>query len=362
MLKKIASKSLNHMQNKECDIQCLICKKYSNTILYVCESGHFLCKNCSSVGHDEPVQERSRKNIQLHRQVNASLNVFNKTNKSLKDHDLASGDNEKIDKNCKTQKQEKDDQEAGNTDDSKFKQINTNYNDATDKTIIKYKNNNFNGSTSSIDSTSIYKNETIYKGLENNVTIARPVKCPVTTCSKMIAVDSTMQHFYFDHSKVANITLKPRKTQRIIQKSCTFTKDTQCICTFKHQNISGAEYHLLLMCATKYMNVKKTTDEINISITKKYNDTQGKSKIFESDEILLLWLCKIDNNAHSYKIALSTKDKLLSYSFAGVPINIRDSQDADTVYDKSNCLIVRGVAANRLLDNHNQFNIFVSIV
>ncbi|KAJ2938286.1 hypothetical protein O0L34_g17634 [Tuta absoluta] len=417
MLKK-TQKSQN-LTTKTSSIECYLCKNCSpGTAFYICDSGHVVCENCrhsnDSVKRKDggdclPGKKRSK-------HTNKQKNIQTKSSCALTE-DLASGDHDKCNKT--STKETKSKNEGGiNLCKYHVDTKNTSENKTAPKekleTIIEYENSNYKddrSSTSSLLSTASAHNLDLMKELPDHYVCPRwynyfileftgPVQCPVEACKKMIALDSVMLHFYFDHSKVPRMTLSSNAARRIHLKSSNLSAEAQCLCIFSLQEdknvfskVSAGEVHssecksILLMGAKlqleklKHHDEKSSTMPISVrNITtqtelqqndiaknstnciKKCETYRATAQIeFDNNEILLLWLCKQDDNTDSYSISVLSRDKQ-GFSYIGGAIHIRNEQSPADMFRRADCLMVPGTALNRLLDEQNHICVVVNFL
>ncbi|KAI5645258.1 hypothetical protein NE865_02806 [Phthorimaea operculella] len=421
MLKK-TQKSQNLVSTKKPSVECSICKSCSpGKAFYICESGHVLCENCRQPNESEKRKDSGDcvpgKNRSKHSKKQENMHT---KSSCFLTKDLASGDHDKRDKTHTKETKSKSECRINFCKDH-VDTKNTLENNTAPKekleTIIEYRNSNYKddrSSTSSLDSSSSKHNLELVKELPKlpdhyvcprwyNFYILEftgPVQCPVEACNKMIALDSVMLHFYFDHSKVPRMTLCKKEARRIYVKSSSLCSEAQCLCIFSLQEHTDAKEvqssdckSILLMGAKIQMEKLKLRDEksstmpisvrdITTQTELQRSDTAKKSIIhnntncikkcepyrkiaqteFDNNEILLLWLCKQDDSTDSYSISVLSRDKKRGFSYIGEAIHIRNEQSPADMFQKADCLMVPGAALNRLLDEKNHICVVVNIL
>ncbi|PZC79463.1 hypothetical protein B5X24_HaOG216346 [Helicoverpa armigera] len=184
----------------------------------------------------------------------------------------------------------------------------------TIETTIEYKNPYYQESKSSgtPNHDSIKTSETIQEETPNCNSVQRPVLCPVSNCSKMVTIDSIMLHFHFDHSKVPRTTIDDITPQEVSLKCSNFSTDVQCVATFiietqrqgqtnkkRTESVqtgrsSIKDSKLLLLMATNTDSFSKDSSDYKSCINKYIHD---------DDEVILLWLCKLDDAEKVFSVS-----------------------------------------------------------
>ncbi|XP_063821376.1 uncharacterized protein LOC135071523 isoform X2 [Ostrinia nubilalis] len=214
-----------------------------------------------------------------------------------------------------------------------------------------------------------------FQNAENAYDQARPISCPV--CAKMIVMSSILVHFYFDHSKVLKLSLSKSTRQHIVIKASDISLETKCIAVLLladgksstgniQQKPINNKLHAFLMAA-KMSTWSPLNSNVGVLKDKCIMDQvhENQSKLpnirsrFEENDVILFWTCKTHNHELICNVKLSRKDKKLSFSYTGEAIDIREKQDAKNIYRNIECLVLRGGAANKLLDKEDQLNVFV---
>ncbi|XP_022816254.1 uncharacterized protein LOC111349382 [Spodoptera litura] len=205
-------------------MQCSVCKTTAKSSLYVCESGHIICKSCQKYDVTQDTRNECGDN-------NPDKKENPNNDLMVKLQDLSSGDfdtfaaqdlNKESKKGCKEDKtlvktQEQEEESKKNME-----------------AIIEYKNLYYQETSSSVTTgvEGLKNTEDNISCLSTSHVAPRPVMCPVTICSKMVTIDSFMLHFHFDHSKVPRKTLDDTTPQEISLKASNFSNEVQCVATF----------------------------------------------------------------------------------------------------------------------------------
>ncbi|CAH0700110.1 unnamed protein product [Spodoptera exigua] len=321
--------------------------------------------------------------------------------------DLASGDSNELANQDPDKDSKKDCKEDNSSAKTELEQKQGSK--QTVEATIEYKNPHYQDTSSSVTTVEGSKTTEDNASDQSSSHIAlRPVMCPVTTCSKMVTIDSFMLHFHFDHSKVPRKTLDDTTPQEISLKASNFSNEVQCVATFimetqrrsnklrKADSIptvrnSMRDNKLLLLMA-----VKLPTNPINLPNIK-YDSTHvftrsiqtQTEKIFDNDsetivelrsknsfdhktcttkvefidnEVFLLWLCKLDDTEKVFSITLLGEDRRRGYCYLGDAGHVRENQDPYILYERSECLMVKGSTVNDLYDLNGHVTVIVSMI
>ncbi|XP_063890519.1 uncharacterized protein LOC110374828 [Helicoverpa armigera] len=404
MLKKVhISNSSDTLSAEKKLIQCSVCcKTVAKSVLYVCNSGHVICKSCQRC--DAKMEDRNECGDFNPEEDFNTDNDMKQVKSCDGKADLASGDHDEALISQGLDNEMKDfckDEDGCKENSSKH----------TIETTIEYKNPYYQESKSSgtPNHDSIKTSETIQEETQNCNSVQRPVLCPVSNCSKMVTIDSIMLHFHFDHSKVPRTTIDDITPQEVSLKCSNFSTDVQCVATFiietQRQNQTNKkrtesvqtgrssikDSKLLLLMAvrmpTNYIklpNVKcdasriftrtihTQTEKIYESDLETNTDSFSKDSsdykscinkyIHDDDEVILLWLCKLDDAEKVFSVTLLGEDKRRGYCYIGDAVHVRDKQDPSLLYDRSECLIVKSSAVSDLYDERGRITAIVSMI
>ncbi|XP_026328883.1 uncharacterized protein LOC113236886 [Hyposmocoma kahamanoa] len=359
--------------------------------LYVCETGHVICENCQRTGESTANRPESGDFFAEKSLPPTPDRCKKKYAEPTRTKDLASGDHYKRSKALKPKRVSKSDYIIRTVDKNTTVSIKHKKSiRAKDnlETIIEYKNANFcdnKSSCSSLSSSHSVQSLKIMEPLPKHCKVCpRPVTCPILECSKMIAMDSVMLHFHFDHSKVPRQTLVSGSPSRLLVNTCNIGTKTQCLTVFLLcDNFQGlptnnvqsvvlnetyADCNAILLMGARMQDPTELAYTSSSVVIKKNDPSQEidnkqvAKERFENNELLLLWLCQLENNANTYSITLLKSNKKVGHSYIGEAVHIRDQQTTLNMYQRCDCLILRGPAANRLLDKKNHFLVLVNIL
>ncbi|CAB3243171.1 unnamed protein product [Arctia plantaginis] len=276
------------------------------------------------------------------------------------------------------------------------------------ETTVIYKNEKFHADRSNITSDYV---SPIYEFTKepNYESIARPVVCPITSCGKMVTIDSFSQHFNFDHSKVPKLILNKSATQEVLINYSALSEETKCVATFvtsrdkrsshtalrritSHTNIHNfnKDCDLLLLMVVKMettptkfcirkCNSRNSVDRSyalindipkrNMQDQSSVSKSQSENKIRvnkginkDEDEVILLWLCRLKDKTTVYTINVSREDNQQGYSYIGDAVHIRNEQDPISIYNSTECLSLRGTAIKKLVTAERELKVKVSTV
>ncbi|XP_050557630.1 uncharacterized protein LOC118261810 isoform X3 [Spodoptera frugiperda] len=400
MLKKVQSLTPSETSSStdKTPMQCSVCKTTAKSSLYVCESGHVICKSCQKCDITQDTRNECGDN-NPDKMETPNNDLMNKV------QDLASGDFDKLaaqDLDKESKKSYKEDKTLAKTQD--LDEESKKHAEA----IIEYKNLYYQETSSSVTSVEGLKITDDNVSCQSGSHIApRPVMCPVTVCSKMVTIDSFMLHFHFDHSKVPRKTLDDTTPQEISLKASNFSNEVQCVATFimetqkRSSNMRKAEStptvrntlrdnKLLLLMAVKLpinpiklpgmkseqthvftRSIQTQTEKIfdydsGMFVDRSKNSSDHKTNTtkleFIEDEILLLWLCKLDDAEKVFSITLLGEDRRRGYCYLGDAGHVRDNQDPYLLCERSECLMVKSTTVNDLYDLNGHVTVIVSMI
>ncbi|KAJ0179777.1 hypothetical protein K1T71_004368 [Dendrolimus kikuchii] len=357
-------------------IESLIRKTPSCTMTQTCESKHNLFTG--SYQH----QDKMYKNIRKDR-----------------------GDEAIIEENNPSRQFVNQSQACGDFFDKSFRPINSVQSSKKSDITIRYKNVCFEESEASSSNSSNEYDITDLIEHRNNI-VTRPIFCPITRCAKVLTPDSILQHFCFEHSKVPKIQLEIKKSHYMIISTSNLRPEIVCLAMFlKQDGKRSTKLHKaystpsiaslcrydnidpLFLMASKISITKKIpadgskqsngnieilddflelqkNEKINIcNIKRKSNQNDCKEALlFNEDEVLLLWVSEVNYLPKTYKITVSSDNRKYSHSYTGNSIQIKDKNDAFSIYKRGECLAVNGTAVNKLLNAEMSMKVILKAI
>ncbi|XP_048484893.1 uncharacterized protein LOC105391850 isoform X2 [Plutella xylostella] len=230
---------------------------------------------------------------------------------------------------------------------------NVKFNESRTSTVSKSESTDASTAPFRYDLSSILKK---HKKNEEPKPVSRPVSCPVQECAKVIARNNVLLHFCYDHAKIPrlynlNTTTETRilhvKITEFIEKSrCyavvlpttnsnTFTNDNNqhTESSFILNNSYNNHSPLLLMGATFSKTVRNLTQ------------TEGNNRTSSSKSVTVI-----------------SEDKRIGHSYIGQAIHIKEPQDAFSIYDRAECLVILSGAINKIINEQCQLQIIINIL
>ncbi|CAH0626943.1 unnamed protein product [Chrysodeixis includens] len=375
-------------------IECTECKTRAKSVIYICTSGHVISKtfqNDDAVDGNEGGDNIPEKDY-------CSIGEP-KSVETIKSEDQASGDHDALVEkpNCDNNKGINAKNIVKKVTDSK----------SNPETTIEYKNEHYlDRKSSETINVECCKNIASKDELSNFKVVLRPVVCPVTNCSKMVTINTITSHFHFDHSKVPRIVFDETESQEILLKPESISTEIQCIATYfiKNQISAFKKNNLLLLMAVKlqsatskipnikyvssriftrsihtqtekqkeynkerkqkeYYKVGKVVSAERLSkVSSDYKSCKSKTLCDDNEDFLLLWLCKLDDEEKVYSITVMGQNPKRGYSYIGSATHIKRKQDPSSLYEKSECLIIKRSAVVNLCKSGNMIPVIVSVV
>ncbi|XP_026739910.1 uncharacterized protein LOC113502511 isoform X2 [Trichoplusia ni] len=363
-------------------IECTECRTRAKSVIYICASGHVISKTCQDDNGNEGGDNIPERDYGPNNPIREPKKSF----ETIKTEDLASGDHDAVVIKSNSEGNKNARNIVGKVTGSK----------SNPETTIEYKNENFLESKSSETLTvETCKNIATKEELSKFKVVLRPVICPVSNCSKMVTINTITLHFHFDHSKVPRIVMVENEPQEVLLKPGSVTTEIQCIATYFIKNDSASkEDKLLLLMAVKLQttpsklpsikyvssriftrsihtqtekqqknnNVDKVVNAECLSKANSQKSCKSKAICDDDEDILLLWLCKLDDEENVYSITVMGQNPKRGYSYIGNATHIREKQDPSSLHEKSECLIVKRSAISSLCKVSNQIPVIVRIV
>ncbi|RVE52463.1 hypothetical protein evm_002857 [Chilo suppressalis] len=328
----------------------------SKTVFNVCDSEHILCGNCRANGTHN-ISDKMTDSGHCSKYKRKKKHKESKQVSIMRPYkiDLASGDSNK-------------------TLETEFVRKSNQFYEQDPKNIITvtYKNDSYQDNASDTSLENAVSSRESDGILQNCQLTQRPLSCPV--CEKIIAVESVLQHFVFDHSKVSRYLLKLQATHRTRIKISDLGEGIKCLSVILLNAGEGTNScPLLLMTSPVNIVSSKNTVISKKSINRNQDPKVNKSlpclKDHEVSEYeigndihLLVWLCKITDTEVIYKVTLSREDKKMCFSYTGNAVHIRSTLNSMDIYHKSDCLIIRKAAVKKLVNEQDQILVSVKVI